>query len=179
MQITLAQARDLDGVAALVVLERDVKWLVDISDPVSEALEEPELVVDVDAEGKIARVIQNGGSDAAVGERAEMRRIHGIIGAADVEVMLRLALTRKPVRPCASVGKGAELGIDRDQSIDTGFDLRLQLLVRDLADDAVPEIAPGKSEGRIESREEKRCQENQLPHQNRLIVTVAMGGTSS
>ena len=54
------------------IVKRDMQRLMNISDPMAEAFEEAELVTHVETEGKIARVVQDGGYDAAVGNRARV-----------------------------------------------------------------------------------------------------------
>lgn len=118
-----------DEVSAAVIVERDVERLVNVAHPMTKALEETELVAHVETEGKIARVVQNGGDDATIGKRARMANIDALCRARKVDIMLGRPLTRKNVGPRTSVGERAKLGINRNQSIDTVFDFRFQLFI--------------------------------------------------
>jgi hypothetical protein len=73
-----------------------------------------ELVAHVETESKIARVVQDSRDDAAVGDRAWMPGLNAFCRARQIDIMLGRSLTRKDVGPRASVGKGAELGVDRN-----------------------------------------------------------------
>ena len=92
-----------------------------------------------------------------------------MFGRADVRV----------IRRGAGIAEGAELGIDGDKGIDARFNLRLQLLIGDLADDAVSHIAPGESGGSNETYAKERRQENQCLHEDRLETRYgAIRGTA-
>jgi len=118
---------------------------MNIADPMIEAFKESELIAYVETESKIARVVEDSRDDAAIRNRARMLGINAFCRARQIDIMLGRPLTRKDIGPRASVGEGAELGVDGDQGIDTSFDFRFQLLIRDLTDDAMPKIAPSKS----------------------------------
>ena len=60
---------------ALVVLERDMERLMDVGHPMPEALEQPQRSLGSCARGKIARVVQDRGGDAAVSRGAEVGRV--------------------------------------------------------------------------------------------------------
>ena len=77
--------------------------------------------------------------------------------------MLRRADVRMIWRS-AGVGERAELRVDRNKGIDAGFDLRLQLLIGDLADDAVADVTPGEGRGRCQRRADYRGETNQCAH---------------
>lgn len=70
METGPALSVDGDQVAAAVVVEGDVQGLMDISNPVAKAFEKAKLVADVEAEGKVAGVIQNGGDHATIRDLA-------------------------------------------------------------------------------------------------------------
>ncbi len=152
VEVGFAWPGDRNQVPAAVIVKGHVQRLMNVADPMPKALEEPELVAYVEAEGKIPRVVQDCGDDAAIGNRARMRNLDPLRGARQVHIMLGRPLARKHIRPGAAIGEGAELRIDRDQRIDAGFNLRLQLLIGDLADDAVPNVTPSEGGRRIENR---------------------------
>ena len=56
------------------------------------------------------------------------------------------------IRGSAGIGEGAELRVDGDKGVYAGFDLRLQLLIGDLADNAVADVAPGEGGRRHQRR---------------------------
>ena len=147
-----ALTRDRDKVPASIVVKGDMQWLMDIADPMPQAFEEPDLIAHVEAQGKVPRVVQDGGYDTAIGYRATVSNLDAFRRARQVHIMLGRPLTGKHIRPCAPVCKSAKLGVDRNKGIDARPDFRLQLLIGYLADNAVADIAPGEGRRRHQRR---------------------------
>ena len=70
-----AWPRDRDQVSAAVIVKGDMQRLMDVADPMPKAFKEPKLIAHIEAEGKIAGVVQDRGDDATIGNRARMRNL--------------------------------------------------------------------------------------------------------
>ena len=83
-----ASAGGLDEIGALVVLERDMERLMNVGHPMPEALEQPQAFAGILWRGKIARVVQDRGGDAAVSRGAEVGGFDSPGATGDVKEML-------------------------------------------------------------------------------------------
>ena len=93
VQAADACARGVDEIGALIVLERDVKRLMKVANPMPEALEQPQPFAGILGRGKLAGVVQDRGGHAAVSRRAEVGRIDLSRSPGDIQEVLGLALT--------------------------------------------------------------------------------------
>jgi len=100
-----------DQVATAIIVKGHMQGLMDVADPMPQAFEEPKLVANVEAQSKVPCVIQDGGNDAAIGNRARMRNLDVFRRARQVHIMLGRSLAREHIRPRASVANVRNLGL--------------------------------------------------------------------
>ena len=65
-------------VAAAVIVEGHMQGLMHVTHPMPKTFEKPELIAHVETEGKIARIVQDGGADTAIGNRAGMCSLNAL-----------------------------------------------------------------------------------------------------
>ncbi len=79
---------DRDKVAASVIVKGHVQRLVHITDPMPKAFEKSKLVAHIETEGKVPRVVQDGGNDTTIGNRTGMCSVDPLRRARQVYIML-------------------------------------------------------------------------------------------
>src|SRR5262245_14784176 len=174
MEAVYARATLSDEVAAPIVREGHVEWLMNVPDPVAKVLERGELGQVVVGSPQDIQVDRDRGEEALRHCRA-LSDSDRVDRAAHVDEVLLGALAWM-VRPRAGVGEGIERGVQGDQSDDFIAGLIVEFLEGDLADDLVTEIAPRPRWGRVRVHHAAE-QEEQSKGQREERLTKPGGST--
>ena len=114
MKIPAAGPIDIDVTATVVVLERHVHWLVDVTDPMSNALCKPQLVHLVASRWQIGHVVGDGSHYALACARAGCAALDLRGRARYIDVVL-LGTGSGMIRPGTGLAERAKLGVKIDE----------------------------------------------------------------
>src|SRR5215472_6255544 len=155
-----------DEVAAPIVREGYVEWLMNVPDPVPEELERGELGHVVVGSAQDVQVDRDRGEEALRHRRA-LRDSDRVDRAAHVDEVLLRPLAGM-VRPRAGIREGVERGVQGHQPDDFVAGLIVEFLEGDLADDLVAEVAPGPGGRGCHDQGHRKCEADEGTEQLRM-----------
>jgi len=129
---------------------------MNVTHPVSEALEKPQPILRIRADSEVPGIIEYGACHTAIGSRTEPLRVDGIRLPRNIYEVLGWPNGRKEVWPDATRGEATKFRVERDQRVDLLPGGRLEFQISDLAHDSMARIAPGERSRRGRAHRQKK-----------------------